>query len=189
MLSLVEGLTSHCHTSTSHKTVLLLSLSFLVGWLVDSSGRFRAWWAESARSVYDKRTFCLVKQYAEHSWLPMNTTASLHENVLDNVAVQVVHTVYTSILKHNRPPFVGREAQWHFGDNNMTAEQLFFYAYASNMCSALSSRADYERRMRGPIAPASFRVNIPLQNLRAFAEAFECDDKAKMNPERRCIIW
>ncbi|XP_065292611.2 endothelin-converting enzyme 1-like isoform X2 [Dermacentor albipictus] len=159
------------------------------GWLVDSSGRFRAWWSESARSVYDKRTFCLVKQYAEHSWLPMNTTASLHENVLDNVAVQVVHAVYTSILKHNRPPFVGREAQWHFGDNNMTAEQLFFYAYASNMCSALSSRADYERRMRGPIAPASFRVNIPLQNLRAFAEAFECDDKAKMNPERRCIIW
>ncbi|XP_075535072.1 neprilysin-1-like [Dermacentor variabilis] len=136
-------------------------------WLVDSSGRFRAWWSENARSVYDKRTFCLVKQYAEHSWLP----------------------VYTSILKHNRPPFVGREAQWHFGDNNMTAEQLFFYAYASNMCSALSSRADYERRMRGPIAPASFRVNIPLQNLRAFAEAFECDDKAKMNPERRCIIW
>ncbi|KAH7961337.1 hypothetical protein HPB52_007942 [Rhipicephalus sanguineus] len=106
----------------------------LNGWLVDSNGRFRAWWSESARSIYDKRTFCLVKQYAEYSKLP----------------------VYTNILKYSRPPFVGREAQWHFGDNNMTAEQLFFYAYASNMCSALSSRVDYERRMRGPIAPASF---------------------------------
>ncbi|XP_049518805.1 neprilysin-2-like [Dermacentor silvarum] len=105
-------------------------------WLVDSSGRFRAWWSESARSVYDKRTYCLVKQYAEHSLLPMNTTASLHENVLDNVAVQVAHAVYTSILKHSRPPFVGREVQWHFGDNNMTAEQLFFYAYASGQHTA-----------------------------------------------------
>ncbi|KAL3190304.1 hypothetical protein MRX96_019835 [Rhipicephalus microplus] len=125
------------------------------------------------------------KQY----FLKMNTTASLHENVLDNVAIQVAYMVYSNILKHSRPPFVSRETRWHFGNNNMTAEQLFFYAYASNMCSALSSRVDYERRMRGPIAPASCRVNIPLQNLRAFSETFECDDKAKMNPERRCILW
>ncbi|XP_077512099.1 endothelin-converting enzyme 1-like isoform X2 [Amblyomma americanum] len=159
------------------------------GWLVDNSGRFRAWWSQAARSVYDKRTFCLARQYTDHTWLPINATASLHENVLDNVAIQVAHMVYTSILKYSRPPFVNREAQWHFGDNNMTAEQLFFYAYASNMCSALSSRTDYERRMRGPISPASFRVNIPLKNMRAFSETFDCDERTKMNPERRCIIW
>ncbi|XP_077552616.1 neprilysin-1-like [Haemaphysalis longicornis] len=119
----------------------------------------------------------------------MNGTASVRESVFDNVAVQVAHMVYSTIVKYNRPPFVGREFQWRLGDNNMTTEQLFFYAYALNMCSALSSRLDYERRMRGPVAPASLRVNVPLQNMRAFSEAFGCDERAKMNPERRCILW
>ncbi|KAK8757450.1 hypothetical protein V5799_004918, partial [Amblyomma americanum] len=40
------------------------------GWLVDNSGRFRAWWSQAARSVYDKRTFCLARQYTDHTWLP-----------------------------------------------------------------------------------------------------------------------
>ncbi|XP_075722845.1 endothelin-converting enzyme 2-like [Rhipicephalus microplus] len=51
------------------------------GWLVDSSGRFRVWWSESARSIYDKRTFCLVKQYAEYSKLPMPFSVIFEEQV------------------------------------------------------------------------------------------------------------
>ncbi|XP_077553212.1 uncharacterized protein LOC144167980 [Haemaphysalis longicornis] len=42
----------------------------ILGWQVDSSGYFRAWWSESARNVYQRRTFCLAKQYVDNSHLP-----------------------------------------------------------------------------------------------------------------------
>ncbi|XP_064457114.1 neprilysin-3-like [Ornithodoros turicata] len=156
---------------------------------VGRRGSNTPWWSEPASSFFKKKSYCFVKQYKDYSMLEMNPFESVNENLLDNAALQVAHKVYWKTVMSKAPPLQPLSLiEWKQGEYALPSGKLFFYAYASNMCGRLSSRADYDLRMRGPFAPIEMRVNVPLMNMRAFTDAFECERDARMNPDRKCII-
>jgi endothelin-converting enzyme/putative endopeptidase len=71
------------------------------------------------------------------------------------------------------------------------ASAAFFLAYAQRWCTA--QRPEYARdSLRDDShGPPRFRVNAPLSNLPAFAEAFACPkDAAMARPATlRCTVW
>jgi len=77
------------------------------------------------------------------------------------------------------------------GADGLTRAQRVFVVYAQHWCRA--ERPEFARvNLRDdPHAPPRYRVNAPLANRPAVAEAFACrDDAAMVRPRTsRCEIW
>ncbi|CAN8019238.1 unnamed protein product, partial [Ixodes persulcatus] len=125
---------------------------------IDDRRHFRLWWSNIFKSAFSKRSYCYIKQYDKYSKIPMNVSEFLETSILDNLALHISHKTYNQVIKESRKSIIESDTPWRLSGSNLTSEQLFFYGFASKMCEALSSRADYDRRMLGPLAPPVMRL-------------------------------
>jgi hypothetical protein len=134
---------------------------------------------------------CLRQQYgvfsAEHtSPVPpaskylINGQLTLEENVSDNLAVHAAYNAFTKLSSEERVKRLS-------GMDSFSPEQLLFISYAQIHCETASPLTKLLNSFFNH-APRHARVHGPLQNSKAFAEAFECPLKSNMNPESKCLV-
>jgi putative endopeptidase len=133
----------------------------------DARGNLADWWTPQDRAQFDARTAALVDQfdaYVAIDELHVDGRLTLGENIADLGGLLLAWDAFQAT------------AQAHGDDtiDGLSAGQRFFIAYAQSW---------RERQRRGQVrrqvqsnehAPARLRVDGPLANLPAFAQAFAC---------------
>jgi predicted metalloendopeptidase len=151
----------------------------------DSVGEQRDTWAPADAQAHDARRACVIEQANE--FVPFDTahldgTQTYSENVADLSGV--LHA-YGAMARELGPRIAER------GADGYTRAQRFFVAYAQYYCRAERPTFARENLRDDPHAPSRYRVNGPLSNLPAFAEAFSCRADAAMvrSAPSRCAVW
>ena len=75
--------------------------------------------------------------------------------------------------------------------DGFTPEQRFFFGWAQVWAQSIRPEEARRRVITDPHPLGRYRVNGPLSNMPAFAEAFQCKAGEAMvrPPEKRCEIW
>ncbi|XP_077490189.1 neprilysin-1-like [Amblyomma americanum] len=137
----------------------------------DKQGKLHNWWSPDALNNYDGKVACLRRAYGVDS-------RTAEENVADFASLPAVLGAqrHRSFL-HDRgkmPTFL-----------EFSREQLFYLNYCFRLCSPEGSLGD----ARGPRSADEDRCNVPLKNLKEFADAFGCAKRDPMHVADKCSFW
>ena len=151
----------------------------------DSIGEMHDAWTPADVHAHDARKACVVEQasqFAVSDAVHLDGGKTFDENVAD---LSGVSHAYAAMIQQLGPR--ARER----GSDGLSAAQRFFFAYAQHWCHAERPAAAQANLRDDGHAPARFRVNGPLANLPAFAEAFSCRSGAAMvrPAASRCAVW
>ena len=151
----------------------------------DANGNLAMWWTPDDFKKFKSRTDCVVNQfdgYEVEPGLHQNGKLVVGESVADLGGLAVAYAAYQKSLEGKpRPPVIA----------GFTPEQRFFLGYAQIWAQNIRPEAARLRVATDSHPLGRFRVNGPLSNLPAFAEAFQCKvgDPMVRPPDKRCQIW
>lgn len=150
----------------------------------DAQGNLVNWWTDDVRKRFTGKTDCVVNQYSNYEVLPgvkLDGKLTLGENIADNAGVMLAFHAYHALR-------AGAEEVLEAG--GFTEDQQFFLSAGQIWCTKMS---DEMARLRATIDTHShprYRVNGPLSNLPAFAEAFQCKAGSGMSRGAdACTVW
>ncbi len=150
----------------------------------DAKGHLRDWWTEQDRTEFDRRAKVLVEQfdgYEVADGLNVNGRLTLGENIADLGGLAIALSALREALGDGEPPLV----------EGFSAEQRFFLSWATVWRTNYTE--EYARLLVNidPHSPARFRVNGPLANTSAFADAFGIAEGSPMalGAGKRAHIW
>lgn len=146
----------------------------------DGEGAIRETWTKADIAAASEHKACVV---AEASKLPgLDGKRTFDENVADFGGA--AHA-YATLARELGPAMAAR------APDGTTPAQRFFLAYAQWWCRAERPSAAEATLREDVHAPARFRVNGPLANLQAFAQAFACRADAPMarGAGSGCAVW
>jgi putative endopeptidase len=149
----------------------------------DEKGNFRNWWTAEDRKNFDERTDCVKTQFdgfEAEPGLHLNGKLVLGESIADLGGLTISYAAYEKSLEgKTRPKDL----------DGFTPEQRFFLGWAQVWGSNV--RPEFARLQTNtnehPLP--RFRVNGPLSNMAAFAQAFGCKKGDAMVREQACKIW
>jgi predicted metalloendopeptidase len=151
----------------------------------DAHGGLREWWSEADRAEFERRATVLVEEFDAYQVAPdlnINGRLTLGENIADLGGLSIAFEALNETLD-------ATARGMHI--DGFTPAQRFFLAYATVW--RINQTEEYARLLVNidPHSPARFRVNGPLSNLPAFAEAFGLGDDVPMvrAAELRARIW
>ncbi len=147
----------------------------------DARGRMADWWTPSVAAAFEERAACIEHQYAAYEVQPgvhLDGRLTLGENLADNGGIRLSYAAWSGLGDDGRLPGL-----------DLTPRQLFFVAYAQTWCTVATPQYEKLAATVDPHSTPRFRVNGPLSNLPAFAEAFGCAEGTPMNPRERCRVW
>jgi predicted metalloendopeptidase len=148
----------------------------------DADGNLANWWAESTAREFKARTGCVVDQYSgyEQAGLKVNGANTAGENIADIGGVKLALAGYRA-LRAPAPETVVADGY--------SEDQQFFLSFAQSWCA--KARPDYEKLLVNVDvhSPPRWRVNGALSATEEFGEAFQCKPRAKMVPEKKCVVW
>ena len=126
-------------------------------------------------SIVDDRTnLTLVGPFInQHIVVP-----SINSKIGENAGIRIAHKAYLdqASTEQRLPAF----EDWN-------ANKTFFLSFANTFCEISSD--EFARNSIAWFTPPKYRVNIPLSNYEAFADAFECKLGSKMNPKNKVRVW
>ncbi|XP_077523167.1 neprilysin-11-like [Amblyomma americanum] len=145
-----------------------------------------------SRREFEERANCFVYQYGNLSLpgvetnLTVHGTDTLNENIADNGGLRTAFHTYTRVLKEECENTDTRLA----GLERFSGLQLFYIGNAMIWCRAKDELAKWLTYLDNH-SPDIYRVNVPMQNLEAFAEAFQCSKNSAMKKEKNetCTVW
>jgi predicted metalloendopeptidase len=149
----------------------------------DATGALREWWTEADRAEFDRRAAVIVEQFdafevAED--LHVNGRLTLGENIADLGGLTIAFNALREAGGLDGTPIDG-----------FTPAQRFFISWATVWRTNYTD--EYARLLVNidPHSPARSRVNGPLANIPAFAEAFDIAEGEPMvrAGELRAHIW
>jgi endothelin-converting enzyme/putative endopeptidase len=149
----------------------------------DARGNLADWWSRPVAEEFDRRAACVERQYSEYTAVgdvKVNGRLTLGENLADLGGLALAYQAYQA-SRAGRPP----EAPVA----GFTPAQQFFLAHAQAWCQLIREENARLRAVTDPHSPARWRVNGPLSNLPAFAEAFRCQAGSPMVRAERCEVW
>jgi putative endopeptidase len=134
----------------------------------DARGNLRDWWTPSDSVHFSQAASLVADQfngYVQVDTLHVNGRLTLGENIADYGGLLTAYDALQRALQRNgRPgPIEG-----------FTPEQRFFLGYAQSWRVHVRDEALRNRVTVDPHAPERWRVNGPLSNIPAFAQAFGC---------------
>jgi putative endopeptidase len=151
----------------------------------DAEGNLVMWWTEDDFKKFNAKTDCVVNQFNEFEVEPgLHQVGKLvvGESVADLGGLTVAYAAYKKSLEGKpRPKTIA----------GFTPEQRFFLGWAQVWASNIRPEAARLRVATDPHPLGRFRVNGPLSNMPAFAEAYQCKvGDAMLRPaDKRCQIW
>ncbi|WP_158615421.1 M13 family metallopeptidase [Acidipila sp. EB88] len=160
----------------------------------DGQGNLRDWWRKDDAKQFAERAECVVNEYdgfvavAEPGTpeLHVNGKLTLGENLADLAGLRLAYLAYMDKAKEAGVSLLTPGDASYGG---LTPVQQFFAAYGQSWCESTRPESMRERTEVDPHAPEKYRVNGVVENMPAFAEAFQCKAGAAMVPVKRCAIW
>ena len=153
----------------------------------DATGRRFDWWTESDQKEFERLGQRLAIQfdgYEAADGAHVNGQLTLGENIADlGGLVIALEALRAAVAEGTAEPGI---------IDGFTLEQRFFLAYAAGWRTNISEELLRVLVQSDPHAPPEFRVNGPLSNLRAFAEAFDISPGSSpmaRAPEDCVRIW
>ncbi len=134
----------------------------------DAHGNLRDWWQPSDSTHFVQQAALVARQfnsYIQVDTFHVNGQLTLGENIADWGGVLVGYDALRQALARNgRPGLL----------EGYTPEQRYFIAYAQSWRVHVRPELLRTRVTVDPHAPENWRVNGPLSNIAAFAQAFGC---------------
>jgi len=149
----------------------------------DADGNLQMWWSPDDYKKFTERTDCVAKQFDSYEVEPglhQIGKLVLGESVADLGGLTVAYAAYQKSLEGKPKPKV---------IDGFTPEQRFFLGWAQVWAQNIRPEAARLRTQTDPHPLARFRVNGPLSNMPAFAQAFGCKAGDAMVRAERCQIW
>jgi putative endopeptidase len=149
----------------------------------DDVGNLSDWWTLSDKSKFEAKTRCVANEYSTFEALPqkfVNGRLTLGEDIADLGGVKIAFHAYRALRKDAARTYVA---------DGFTEDQQFFLSFGQARCSKARPIWTERALTIDTHAPAQFRVNGSLRNLREFAEAFHCARDTPMNPATACEVW
>jgi putative endopeptidase len=151
----------------------------------DAEGNLKNWFTEDDLKNFHARTECVVNQFNQfevEKGLNENGKLVVGESVADLGGLVIAYAAWQKSLEGKpRPASV----------DGFTPEQRFFLAYAYSWATNIRPERARLLAQTDPHPLPKFRVNGPLANFPAFAQAFQCKagDPMVRAEKDRCVIW
>jgi predicted metalloendopeptidase len=151
----------------------------------DAQGNLKNWWTEGDQKNFQARGECIAKQFDGffvEDKLHENGKLVEGESIADLGGLVIAFAAFQKSLQGKPRPLEV---------DGFTPEQRFFLGYARGWAENI--RPEFARLLTNvnPHPLPQFRVNGPLSNMPAFAQAFHCKEGDAMvrPPGERCAIW
>ena len=148
----------------------------------DAQGNLRDWWtAEDARE-FEKRTSCIVDQYAQYvviDDIKINSRLTLGEDVADLGGTILAYQAWKSVTK-------GLELAPADG---LAPDQRFFVGLAQWACGDQRGEMKRMLALTNPHSPGRYRINGVVANMPEFRDAFGCRVGQPMVRDPVCRVW
>lgn len=151
----------------------------------DAKGNLRDWWQPTDSVHFVEQAALVERQFNEYIQVDtfhVNGKLTEGENIADWGGLLTAYDALESRLaRQGRPALIG----------GYTPEQRYFLAYAQSWRDHTRPEALRTRVTVDPHAPEKWRVNGPLSNIPAFAQAFGCKvgDPMVRPKEKVPSIW
>ena len=148
----------------------------------DAQGNLRDWWTKRDRERFEQRTARLVEQfdgYVPIDDLHIKGKLTLGENIADLGGLQVAWDAWQ----------LTDDAKAGAQRDGLTPPQRFFLSFAQAWRTQQRPETLRLQVQSNEHAPAKFRVNGPVSNMPAFANAFACKTGEPMLRAARVDIW
>ncbi len=150
----------------------------------DAQGNRSDWWAPDDRKNFEGRAACIVHQFDGFKFEELHENGKLvaGESIADLGGLTVAYAAFQKSLEGTPR---AKDAE------GFTPEQRFFLGWAQVWKE--NQRSEFARLIintnEHPLP--KFRVNGPLSNMPAFAQAYSCKagDPMVRPPSDRCVIW
>ncbi|XP_040073440.1 neprilysin-2-like [Ixodes scapularis] len=140
----------------------------------DATGKLTDWWTPRSRQYFENKTLCLRRSHQT----AIRRQASLLNSTLDSENMADFLGLSSALKAFQEYPDNKR-----FPSLPYNSRQIFFISSCVKWCAVPGSR------VAPHYAPWQQRCNVPLMNLDAFANAFQCPQNSPMNPANKCSFW
>jgi putative endopeptidase len=150
----------------------------------DAEGNLRNWWSDEDLKTFQARAECIANQYGEYV---VEENLKLQGNLVTGEAIADLGGA-TLALRAYQKSLMGKDRKIVDG---FTPEQRFFLGFAQVWGQNMAAEEGRRRALTDPHAPGPARVNLTVQNMPEFQDAWNCPQSAKMTREaaKRCNIW
>jgi putative endopeptidase len=150
----------------------------------DAEGNLRNWWTDADLKNFQSRAECIAKQYG--AW-PVEENLTLQGTLVTGEAIADLGGA-TLALRAYMKSLEGKERAVVDG---FTPEQRFFLGFAQVWGQNMAAEEARRRALTDSHAPGPARVNLTVQNMPEFEDAWNCPKTSKMvrAEGERCTIW
>jgi putative endopeptidase len=148
----------------------------------DANGNLRDWWTPQDARAFEKRTACIVDQYAQYTVVDdvkINSRLTLGEDVADLGGLILAWFAWKDAT-------AGQKLEPRDG---LTPDQRFFVGFAQWACENVRPEQLRVSAVTNPHSPGVWRVNGVVANIPEFAAAFGCKAGQPMARENACRVW
>ena len=150
----------------------------------DADGNLRDWWTAADADAFDLRARRIAAQYDAYRVFdtPVQGALTRGENIADLGGVGLAHAALQRALERRGSPGPV---------DGLLPAQRFFFTYAQIWRNQIRRASALQRLRTDPHAPGQWRVNGPLSQLPAFAEAFDIAPGTPMHcaASERLDLW
>ncbi|HET8797056.1 MAG TPA: M13 family metallopeptidase, partial [Thermoanaerobaculia bacterium] len=148
----------------------------------DAEGNLRNWWTEGDLRNFQQRAECIAKQYGE--WV-VEENLKLQGNLVTGEAIADLGGATLALRAYQR----SLQGKPRTVVDGYTPEQRFFLGFAQVWGQNMAPEEARRRALTDPHAPGPARVNLTVQNMPEFEDAWSCPKETKMVGKERCGIW
>jgi len=158
----------------------------------DRNGNLAPWWTPTDVDAFKVQAQCIVDQYSKFFIIGpdgrhynVDGENTLGENIADNGGIREAYRAYQNYIKDKG----SEDSQIKAAFKGLTALQLFFVAHGQTWCTKIDPAYAVQQVQKDVHSPGQFRTAGPVQNFKAFADAFNCAAGSNMNPQSKCSVW
>jgi endothelin-converting enzyme/putative endopeptidase len=148
----------------------------------DAAGNLKDWWTEADAQEFEKRTACVVQQYAGYTVIDdikINSRLTLGEDVADLGGTIIAYLAWKEATRgQGLKPMDG-----------LTPDQRFFVGMAQWACGDERPESLRVHAATDPHSPEKYRINGVVANIPEFKQAFSCKVGQPMVKDPPCRIW
>jgi predicted metalloendopeptidase len=150
----------------------------------DATGNLRNWWTDADLKNFQARAECIANQYGE--WV-VDADLKLQGKLVTGEAIADLGGATLALRAYRK----SLEGQPRVTVDGYSPEQRFFLGFAQVWGQQMAPEEARRRALTDPHAPGPARVNLTVQNMPEFQDAWNCPPGRKMTrtADARCTIW